>query len=156
MFRRTLPRRLIAKALTVLTLATLLVLVGTLALMVSDELSLHRPSSRSPRPLAQPAYRLASRRRLSAFAKVLVGDHADRARGPLVLLWPSRPGRDPSTTGIPRRHSPWLATSAKYARTRGRQVRGVRLVSTRDSGFGTALYGFLDADLIEDPTGRLR
>ena len=81
-FRRTLPRRLIAKALTVLTLATLLVLVGTLALMVSDELSLLPALFEVTAGLS-----LGITPELSAFAKVLVAAVMLVGRvGPLVLL----------------------------------------------------------------------
>jgi trk system potassium uptake protein TrkH len=40
LFSRTLPRRLVARALSILALASLLVLTSTLALMVSDDLPL--------------------------------------------------------------------------------------------------------------------
>ncbi len=136
-FRRTLPRRLIAKALAVLTIATLLVMVGTLALMVSDELSLLPALFEVTSAFGTAGLSLGVTPELSAFAKVLVaaimlvgrvGPTAP-APGPLVQaqtyqLQVSRGG-----------HSTWLATPVKYARTRGRQAawRGKR-GRTRPSG----------------------
>lgn len=86
-FRRTLPRRLIAKALTVLTLATLLVLVGTLALMVSDELSLLPALFEVTSAFGTAGLSLGITPELSSFAKVLVAAVMLIGRvGPLVLL----------------------------------------------------------------------
>jgi trk system potassium uptake protein TrkH len=86
-FRRTLPRRLIARALTVLTLATLLVLVGTLALMVSDELSLLPALFEVTSAFGTAGLSLGVTPELSAFAKVLVAAIMLIGRvGPLVLL----------------------------------------------------------------------
>jgi trk system potassium uptake protein len=86
-FRRTLPRRLIAKALTVLTLATLLVIVGTLALMVSDELPLLPALFEVTSAFGTAGLSLGVTPELSAFAKVLVAAIMLAGRvGPLVLL----------------------------------------------------------------------
>ena len=86
-FRRTLPRRLIAKALAVLTIATLLVMVGTLALMVSDELSLLPAFFEVTSAFCTAGLSLGVTPELSAFAKVLAAAIMLVGRvGPLLLL----------------------------------------------------------------------
>ena len=78
---------LIARALTMLTLATLLVLVGTLALMVSDELPLLPALFEVTSAFGTAGMSLGVTPELSAFAKVLVAAIMLVGRvGPLVLL----------------------------------------------------------------------
>jgi trk system potassium uptake protein TrkH len=72
LFWRTLPRALIARALSILTLAALLVLTGTLALMVSDDLDLLPALFEVTSAFGTVGLSLDTTPQLSTFGKLLI------------------------------------------------------------------------------------
>jgi trk system potassium uptake protein TrkH len=72
LFWRTLPRALVARALSILTLAALLVLTGTLALMVSDDLDLLPALFEVTSAFGTVGLSLDTTPQLSTFGKLLI------------------------------------------------------------------------------------
>jgi trk system potassium uptake protein len=72
LFWRTLPRSLVARALSVLTLAALLVLTGTLALMISDDLELLPALFEVTSAFGTVGLTLDTTPQLSTFGKLLI------------------------------------------------------------------------------------
>ena len=86
-FGRALPQALIAKAFTVLALSTLLVAVGTFALMVSDKLSLLPALFEVTSAFGTAGLSLGVTPELSTFGKVLVAVVMFLGRvGPITIL----------------------------------------------------------------------
>ncbi len=87
LFRRELPRHLISKALAVLALASLLVLFGTLALMVSDNLPLLPALFEVTSAFATAGLSLDVTPDLSGFGKVLIATMMFLGRvGPITFI----------------------------------------------------------------------
>ena len=87
LFWRELPRNLIAKALSVLALATLLVLLGTLALMISDDLELLPALFEITSAFATAGLSLDVTPTLSNFGKALVATMMFLGRvGPITFV----------------------------------------------------------------------
>jgi trk system potassium uptake protein len=86
-FRRALPQALIAKAFVVLALSTLLVVAGTLALMVSDELSLLPAMFEVTSAFGTAGLSLGVTPGLSPFGKTLIAVVMFLGRvGPITIL----------------------------------------------------------------------
>jgi trk system potassium uptake protein len=102
LFWRTLPRPLVARALSVLALASLLVLLSTLALMVSDGLELLPALFEVTSAFGTVGLSLDVTPHLSTFGKILISAVMFLGRpGPIESPW--QPGNAPHDTSIPKK-----------------------------------------------------